>query len=332
MRLGWGGEYRMTGSIAAVIPVHNREQLIGRALESVFGQRHPPDEIIVVDDGSTDRTADVARAYGSRIRVIEAAHGGAGAARNLGVEAATSDFVAFLDSDDFWEPEHLARMSEAIRATDGRAVMYFSDCRLDDWHGGGTIWSLANFDPAEPFEFRDSEKDWLFAPLQPLLIQSAAVRRNAYLAVGGSDPALPRRGDTHLIFKLGLSGPLCAVPGIASTWTADAQNSLTRQLVSEHPTYLRCTVHLYADLLERFTLTPEQRKILSLRAADAHYALARQTWRSHPLEMLAHLSKAVRTNPHGLWERARRRLSGPPAPSGPGSTRGEHTGVTTPTQ
>lgn len=287
------------------MPAYNRARLIGRALDSVLTQSHQPDEIIVVDDGSTDRTADIVRSYGSRIHLIEAPHSGAGVARNLGVDAATSDFVAFLDSDDLWELEHLERISQAISATDGTAHIYFSDCRMENWHGGGTFWSRANFAANDPFEFREHEKEWLFVPVQPIVITSAAVRRSAYIAVGGSDPALPRRGDTHLIFKIGLGGPLCAVPGIASTWTADASNSLTRQLTSGHPTYLRCTAYLYADLLRRFTLTPEQRKVLRLRLAAAHYALARRSDSARPLR-LVHLGKAMRLDLWGFWRRVGR--------------------------
>ena len=159
--------------------------------------------------------------------MVQTAHAGVGVARNLGVETAASDFVAFLDSDDFWQPEHLERMSHAMSATDGRADIYFSDCRVETWHGGGTFWSRANFAAEAPFELRAYDKEWLFASIQPIVITSAAFRRGAYLAVGGSDPALPRRGDTHLIFKIGLRGPLCAVPGVGSTWTAEATNSLT---------------------------------------------------------------------------------------------------------
>ena len=129
-----GGHHLQPGvarrwSIAAVIPVRTREEFIGRALESVLEQLRQPDEIIVVDDGSTDDTVDVVRSYEPRIRLVQTAHAGVGVARNLGVETAASDFVAFLDSDDFWQLQHLERMSHAMSATDGRADIYFSDCR-----------------------------------------------------------------------------------------------------------------------------------------------------------------------------------------------------------
>lgn len=290
------------------MPAYNREDFIGRALDSVLGQVHPADEIIVVDDGSTDRTVEIARAYGSRVRVIEAAHGGAGVARNLGVAAARSDFIAFLDSDDFWEPEHLARLSDAITATDGRANIYFSDCRIEDGHGGGTFWSHGNFSTNGSWEFREHDKEWLFVPVQPIVITAAAFQRSAYLAAGGSDPALSRRGDTHLIFKIGLNGPLCAVPGVASTWTAEASNSLTWQLMPEHPTYLHSTVYLYADLLQRFVLTREQQKILRLRLAAAHYGLVRRADDGRTVPRIVHLGKAVRLDPGGLGRRVARVL------------------------
>lgn len=78
------------------------EAFLGEALESVLGQTVPPDEIIVVDDGSTDGTAEVARSFGGRVRVVSRPNGGPGAARNTGLAAARGDWVAFLDGDDAW--------------------------------------------------------------------------------------------------------------------------------------------------------------------------------------------------------------------------------------
>jgi glycosyltransferase involved in cell wall biosynthesis len=92
-------------SVTTIIPTYNRGQLVCEALESVFAQSRPVDEIIVVDDGSTDNTPELLRRYGNRIRYIEQPNSGAGAARNRGIKEAKGDYIAFLDSDDIWVKE-----------------------------------------------------------------------------------------------------------------------------------------------------------------------------------------------------------------------------------
>lgn len=94
------------GSVVVVIPAKDRGHVIARALRSVLAQTSPPDEIIVVDDGSSDDTASVARALGARV-LAHAESRGSGAARNTAITASKAQWVAFLDSDDEWLPQHL---------------------------------------------------------------------------------------------------------------------------------------------------------------------------------------------------------------------------------
>ena len=102
--------------VSAVIPAHNAERYIGPAIESILAQPHRPIEIIVVDDGSDDATAAVARSFGPPVRVIAEPHAGAGAARNRGVEEARGEFLAFLDADDLWTPGKLACQLGCLQA------------------------------------------------------------------------------------------------------------------------------------------------------------------------------------------------------------------------
>ncbi len=95
--------------ISCVIPVFNGERYLGEALESVLAQSYQPLEVIVVDDGSTDGTAEVARRYGERVRYVWQPNAGETAARNLGLTAAQGEFIAFLDADDVWHSEKLER-------------------------------------------------------------------------------------------------------------------------------------------------------------------------------------------------------------------------------
>ena len=95
-------------SVSVIVPTYNRVALLDRALCSALPDCEPGDEIIVVDDGSTDGTEAVVRAYGAPVRYLRTEHRGAGAARNAGIAAATGDLVAFLDSDDEWIPGKLS--------------------------------------------------------------------------------------------------------------------------------------------------------------------------------------------------------------------------------
>ncbi len=95
-------------SLAVVIPAWNAERYLAEAIESVLGQTVPVDTILVVDDGSTDDTAAVARRY-PEVRLVQQANAGAGAARNRGVAATDEALLAFLDADDVWLPHKLER-------------------------------------------------------------------------------------------------------------------------------------------------------------------------------------------------------------------------------
>jgi glycosyltransferase involved in cell wall biosynthesis len=94
--------------VSVILPVYNRAAWVARAVESVLAQTHKNLELLVVDDGSTDDTRRVLEGFGPRVRVLEQAHAGAEAARNLGLERARGEFVAFIDSDDVWRAERLS--------------------------------------------------------------------------------------------------------------------------------------------------------------------------------------------------------------------------------
>ncbi len=95
--------------ISVVIPTYNRATLVRRAIDSVLAQTRQADEIIVVDDGSHDDTAKVLQSYADKISLIVQDNLGVSAARNRGIKAATSEWIAFLDSDDIWYPQKLAQ-------------------------------------------------------------------------------------------------------------------------------------------------------------------------------------------------------------------------------
>ncbi len=94
--------------VSVILPVHNREESVALAIESVLAQTYGHFELIVIDDGSTDGTRRVLDGFGSRIQLLAQAHAGAYAARNLGLRQARCELVAFADSDDAWLPDRSA--------------------------------------------------------------------------------------------------------------------------------------------------------------------------------------------------------------------------------
>jgi glycosyltransferase involved in cell wall biosynthesis len=112
-------DLRPTSSISVIIPVFNRAQYIGEAISSVLGQIRASlqpqiQEIIIADDGSTDNSLEIAQGFGPLIRCVSQPNQGAAAARNLGIQTATGDLLAFLDSDDRWSPHKLQQQSERL--------------------------------------------------------------------------------------------------------------------------------------------------------------------------------------------------------------------------
>jgi glycosyltransferase involved in cell wall biosynthesis len=95
--------------ISCIVPTFNSADYVRHALESVFAQTHRPLQVIVADDGSADETVAIVRAFSQPVEVVAQPTAGPAATRNCGLRAARGDFVAFLDADDEWNPEKLAR-------------------------------------------------------------------------------------------------------------------------------------------------------------------------------------------------------------------------------
>lgn len=102
--------------VSCIVPAYNGARYLGEALDSILAQTYRPIEVIVADDGSTDETAHVAASYGAAVRFVTQVTAGPAATRNLGVRAATGDFVAFLDADDVWHADKLARQMARFAA------------------------------------------------------------------------------------------------------------------------------------------------------------------------------------------------------------------------
>lgn len=155
--------------ISVVIPAYNSGVFLRPTIDSVLTQAYRPLELIVVDDGSTDGTAETAESYGPPVILIRQKRGGHPAARNTGVRAATGEFLGFVDHDDLWAPGKLTRQMEC----------FARDPRLDLVFG-----HIHNFFSAE---LSPEERSRLKVPLEPLpgLLQGAMLaRRTSFDRVG----------------------------------------------------------------------------------------------------------------------------------------------------
>lgn len=116
-------------TVSLVIPYYRASQTIARAVESALGQTVRPLEILIVDDGSPDDAAEATKQFGSSVTVIRKPNGGTASARNLGIEHAKGEWIAFLDADDYWEPEKLERqlaVSEEVGFVGGMSFMEYA--------------------------------------------------------------------------------------------------------------------------------------------------------------------------------------------------------------
>jgi glycosyltransferase involved in cell wall biosynthesis len=171
--------HRSAPSVSAVIPAYNAEQFISDPIQSVLAQTFEIAEIIVVDDGSSDRTAEVAAGF-PRTQVIRRPNGGQAAARNTGIHAASGEWIAFLDHDDVWLPRKTEIQLGYVTADAG--VIHAN--RFDPIHFGNLWHRQAHITPS-----------------------GALVRKQALLDVGGFEESRAVMGveDLTLWLKIALT-------------------------------------------------------------------------------------------------------------------------------
>jgi glycosyltransferase involved in cell wall biosynthesis len=197
--------------ITAIVPVFNGSRYIDDALASIAAQTRQPDEIIVVNDGSTDDSAEVIAAAvahgidGIPVRVITQENAGQSAARNAAVKQAAGDVVAFLDQDDRWYPEHLAILSDGF-ATDPTLGWVYSDFdEIDVDTKVTTREFLATNRVPQP---KSNVGAYVVGDAM-ILPTASVVRVSALEGVGGFDPQLSGYEDDDLFFRLFRAGWAC---------------------------------------------------------------------------------------------------------------------------
>jgi glycosyltransferase involved in cell wall biosynthesis len=122
----------MASTVSTIIAAYNAEKTIAAAVDSALAQSYKENEIVVVDDGSTDSTVSVLRLYSDRIKVITQTNQGAAAARNTGVAHSSGTYLAFLDSDDLWMPGKLSVMLSALERNSEASLAFSEYIKLSD--------------------------------------------------------------------------------------------------------------------------------------------------------------------------------------------------------
>ena len=227
--------------LSVVIPLFNKASTIARALDSVATQTDPPEEVIVVDDGSTDEGPEIVSRYLERYphwRLVRKDNGGVSSARNCGLEIAKQQHVCLLDADDVWLANHSATI-KAMIAAHPDCVLYVSG-NVKRYSGGPLPTEQQPFSKLSPAEFYAR-----YAQRPGFVHTSAvAVTRSAMSSIGGFPLAGIRSQDVYVWLQLAANGRTCLHPGVTAVQCLDALGLGRR--AGEIPYY----IHFYSQAAE----------------------------------------------------------------------------------
>ncbi len=200
-------------SVSVIIPAHNAAGCLRDAVDSAWNQETAPAEVIVINDGSTDTTAAVAKSYGSRIVYLEQENLGQGAARNAGLAVARGAYIAFLDADDYWKPrflrvclQFLNAHPEAIAVSTGLVTRMFDGSQIIQPHQLCSAGAAAR----EPFVIERFFEWW--ARYDHIRTGSNVIRRSAIDRAGFQRADLRIAQDLEYWGYLATFGPWGFVP------------------------------------------------------------------------------------------------------------------------
>ncbi len=184
--------------VSVVIPSYNCERYLPEAIDSVLAQTYQDFEIIVVDDGSTDRTANVLSQYGDRVRAVYQQNQGVANARNHGIQLARGEWIAFLDADDVLLPHKLEAQLAVADAHAGLGMIHSGWNRVD---AEGNVLMPVELWRQVPELTLESWLRW-----KPVLPSAMLFQRKWLEQIGGFDPRFPPAEDTELVLRLALKG------------------------------------------------------------------------------------------------------------------------------
>lgn len=287
--------------VAVVIPLHNGDRWIRNTLTSVQAQSHPPAEIVVVDDHSTDEgPARAAAVPGVTVRALaRPSVGGAGPGRQLGLEHTTAPLVAFLDQDDLWHPDHLRLLAELLATHPDAPAAVAGISVFDD--GTPPRYDAPRLAPT-PLD------PWASFPLNDILSPSGVlVRRTALDAIGGW-PADGAVTDFRAWFRLSMDRPFVANRCVTCAKRRHAASKSVDVTTNGRSAYLPYrTYHLRPLLADRIRRRPASAARLRRRMAALHalgrFAEAYETGRAAPLPSAAQALEALATTEPHVFDR-----------------------------
>lgn len=258
--------------VSAIIPTYNRRELVQRAIDSALAQTLPPEEIVVVDDGSTDGTGDVLRArYGHRITYLWQPNAGVSAARNAGMSQARGDLFALLDSDDLWSPEKTERQCAYLDAHPGIGMVVCDVARMD-----------ADGTPYDFFRRRDviPNDGWVIGDIlmNPALVPaSAMLRREVFADVGGFDTTLRTAEDLDFFLRVAQRWQVGVTEG-AMVRAMRGHEGLSAEATT-YDDYVRVMERAVADSATTVDDATRQRALAAAYVRNARGFMLRGRWR-----------------------------------------------------
>ena len=184
--------------VSVIIPCYNRAQLTAEAVHSVLNQTSPADEILIIDDGSTDRTEQVLNQFRGKIRYIRQANSGVSSARNLGIKSSKYEWLAFLDSDDLWTQEKLFLQRMALADNPEYKICYTGE----HWQRNGCA--------VKKSKQQRKYGGWVYEQCLPSCIIAASsvlVHRCVFDRTGLFDISLPACEDYDMWLRMALVYP-----------------------------------------------------------------------------------------------------------------------------
>jgi glycosyltransferase involved in cell wall biosynthesis len=281
--------------ISAIIPCYNAEPFLAEAIESVLKQTRPVGEIIVVDDGSTDRSAEIARSYGARL-VSMGRNRGHAAARNAGADAARGDLLAWLDADDYWDANHCEVVCGLLERHPEAAFAYAANRLV------GTKSGIHYTSP------RDHELfDAFWVDLCDIYPVNWVIWRSAYLEVGGFDSRIRFAPDFDFCLRLSRRFKFISTPEITSVYrwhpAQISSSSWKEQIRSNYETRNRLLQTIRQGGEEELARLVEK-KMLAIFDDDIRNAW----WNPERLRVLVTLRALVPGNPPAgprIWLQSR---------------------------
>jgi len=219
--------------ITAVIPAYNAESFLRRSLDSALSQTLRPAEIIVVDDGSTDRTAEIVKSYGEAVNYIYQENGGGAAALNAGIAAGEGPWVAILDADDEWRPRHL---ENAVRVLGSHHELSWYGAPVNRYdHKDGSVLFEYTRKGRGTLVDKTYFADYLSAcPPEGFFAQPTMVlHKRVFEAVGLFDTTKRTGYDLNMWFRIGLQFPKIGYCYEAGTNVYKREDSVSRTTIMD---------------------------------------------------------------------------------------------------